>query len=95
MSNVDDRAFSIMIPLQILRKLDPVLYVWSNSEFEGKEDEVIVGLTDNYHVAHIIGDVLLHYILLSNYRDILQAFQIIVTAYVGDTNRKNAGYIYD
>ena len=35
MSNVENTAFSIMIPLQILRKLEPVLYVWSDSEYEG------------------------------------------------------------
>ena len=30
MSNVDDRAFSIMIPLRNPQKSDPVLYVWSD-----------------------------------------------------------------
>ena len=60
MWNMDDRAFRIMIPLQIPRKLDPVLYVWSNSESEGEEDEVIAGLSYDYHFVQVIGGGLLH-----------------------------------
>ena len=63
MSNMEDRAFSIMIPLQIPRKSDPVLYNWSNYNPKGEEDEVIEGLTYNYHVTQVIGDGLLHYTL--------------------------------
>ena len=38
---VDNRSFSIMIALQILRKLYLVIYVWSNSESERVGDKVI------------------------------------------------------
>ena len=44
MSNVENTAFSIIITLQILRKLEPVLYVWSDSEYEVGEGEVIAGM---------------------------------------------------
>ena len=64
MSNVDNRVFSIMTTLQIPRKLDPVLYVWSDSKSEGEEDEVIAGMNYDYHVAQVIGDGLLHSNLL-------------------------------
>ena len=36
--NIKNSAFSIMIPLKFSRKLDPVLYVWSNSKSKGEED---------------------------------------------------------
>ena len=70
MSTMDDRDFSIMIPLQIPRKPDLVLYVWSNSESEGGEDEVIAGLTYNYDVVQVIGEGLLHSTLTYYYREI-------------------------
>ena len=38
MSNVEDRVFSIMISLQIPRKLDLLIYVLSDSKSEGGED---------------------------------------------------------
>ena len=70
MQNVDNRAFSIMIPPQILWKSDPVIYVWSNYESKGEEEEVTAGLTNNFHVSKVIGYGLMHYNLLCNYRDI-------------------------
>ena len=48
-----------MIPLQIPQKLDPVLYVWRNSESKGEEDEVIAGLTYDYRSIQVIGGGLL------------------------------------
>ena len=63
MLNVDNRAFSIMIPLQILRKSDLVLYVWSDFEFEGEEDEVIAGMNYNYCFTQLIGYGILYYTL--------------------------------
>ena len=47
MSDVDNRAFSIMTPLQIPHKLYPVLDVWSNYESKGEDEEVIAALTYN------------------------------------------------
>ena len=64
MLNVDDRDFSIMIPLRISRKSYPVLYAWSDSESKGQEDKVIGGLTYDYHLYQVIGGGLLHYTLL-------------------------------
>ena len=87
MSNVDDRDFSIMIHLQIPRKSDPVLYVWSNSESEGEEDEVVAGLTYDYHVAQVIWDGLLPSALPCDYRYSPGDIQLMVTAYVAGINR--------
>ena len=95
MWNMDDRAFRIMIPLQIPRKLDPVLYVWSNSDSEGEEDEVIAGLSYDYHFVQVIGDGLLHSTLPCNYRERSRYLQMMATIYVDDINRYNTGYIYD
>ena len=53
-------SYLLVIPLQIPWKLDPVPYVWINPGSEGEEDEVIAGLTSNYHVAQVVGDGLLH-----------------------------------
>ena len=47
MSDVDNRAFSIMTPLQIPHKLYPVLDAWSNYESKGEDEEVIAALTYN------------------------------------------------
>ena len=95
MSNVGDRAFSIMISFRIPRKLDSVLYVWSDSESTGEEENVIAGLTYDYYVAHVIGNGLLYYTLSCDYRDSPGDFQIMATTYVADINRDNAEYIYD
>ena len=54
MSNVDDKAFSIMILPWISRKSYPVLYVWSDSKSERGKYKVIAGLTCNYHIAQVI-----------------------------------------
>ena len=54
MSNVDDRAFSIILSLQTLRKYYLVLYVWSDSESKGGEDKFIAVLTYDYHVSQVI-----------------------------------------
>ena len=94
MSNVDDRAFSIMIHFQIPRKLDPVLYVSSNSKSKLGEEKVIAGLTCDYHVAQVIEGGLLHSTLPCYYRDIPREFLIMAAAYVADINRETAGYIY-
>ena len=95
MSNVEDRAFSIMVPLRILRKLDPVLYVWIYSEYKGVEKKVVAGLAYDHHISQVIEDVLLHSNFLCNYRDIPGEFQMTTTAYLVDINRDNVGYIYD
>ena len=57
---MDNRDFGIMIPTQIPRKSDSVLYVWRNYESEGEEDKFIAGLTYNYHATQVIGYGLLH-----------------------------------
>ena len=54
-----------------------------------------MGLNYDYHVAHVIGDGLLQYTLMFDYRDIHREFRIMATAYASDINRKNAGYIHD
>ena len=41
MSNVDKRVFSIVIPLQITRKLVPVLYVWRYSDSKGRSTRLL------------------------------------------------------
>ena len=76
-----------MIPLQIPRKSDLVLYVCSDSKSEREEDEVIAGLTYNYHVSQVIRDIILHYILPFNYREIYIEFLMMETTYVADINR--------
>ena len=90
MSNVENRPFIIMTPPQIPQKLDPILCVWSNYESKGEEEKVITGMTYDYHVAHVIGDGLLHSTLLQNYRDRQGEFRMMATEYVVDINRENA-----
>ena len=45
MSNVDNRAFIVIIPLQIPQKSYPVLYIWNDSESKGVEEKFIAGMT--------------------------------------------------
>ena len=71
-----------MIPLQIPRKSDPVLYVLSDSESEGEEGEVIAGLTNNYHDSQVIGGGLLQSTLPCDYRDSSGEFQMMATVYM-------------
>ena len=59
LSNIDNRSFSIMIPLQILRKSDPVLCAWSNSKSRGEDGKIIAGMTYGCHFVPVIGDSLL------------------------------------
>ena len=84
-----------MIPFQIPRKLDPVLYVWINYKSEGGEDEVIAGLNYYHHISQVIGDGLLHSTLPYYYRGSPRGFQMMATEYVADIKRENSGYIYN
>ena len=69
MSNVNYRDFRTMIPIQILRKLDLVLYVWSNYKSKGDEYKVIAGMTYDYHVAQVIGYGPMNFTLPCDHRD--------------------------
>ena len=76
-----------MIPLQIPQKLHLVLYVWSDSESEREEYEVIGGLTYDYRISQVIGDGLLFYTLLCDYRYSFGDFQMMATMDVVNINR--------